>query len=106
MKYLNAGVRFAAVAVLMMGVAACSTTEETVAVNTSAAAVEPAPSGPTPGSQQDLVVNVGDRVFFATDRSDLSPEARNSLNRQAAWMKLNSAVTVLVEGHADERGTR
>lgn len=106
MKYLNAGVRFAAVAVLMMGVAACSTTEETVAVNTSAAAVEPAPSGPTPGSQQDLVVNVGDRIFFATDRSDLSPEARNSLNRQAAWMKLNSAVTVLVEGHADERGTR
>ena len=105
MKYLNAGVRFAAVAVLMMGVAACSTTEETAAVNTSAA-VAPAPSGPTPGSQQDLVVNVGDRVFFATDRSDLSPEARNSLNRQAAWLKLNSSVTVLIEGHTDERGTR
>ncbi len=59
-----------------------------------------------PGSQEDLVVNVGDRVFYGFDRYDLSPEARATLDRQAAWLKQYPNVTVTVEGHADERGTR
>jgi peptidoglycan-associated lipoprotein len=59
-----------------------------------------------PGSQQDLVVNVGDRVFFGYDQSDLSAEARGTLDRQAAWLKQYSNVSITVEGHADERGTR
>lgn len=58
------------------------------------------------GSQQDLVVNVGDRVFFDYDRYDLSAEARSVLEKQAAWMQTHGGVTVTVEGHADERGTR
>ncbi len=64
------------------------------------------PSGPVPGSQEDLVINVGDRVFFDFDRSDLRPDAIDQLNRQADWMKANPSVTVVLQGHADERGTR
>lgn len=63
-------------------------------------------NGVTPGTQQDLVVNVGDRVFFGYDQSDLSTEARGILDRQAAWLKQYPSVSITVEGHADERGTR
>ena len=59
-----------------------------------------------PGSQQDLVQNVGDRVFFGFDKYDLSPEAQATLERQAAWLRQYPAVTITVEGHCDERGTR
>lgn len=59
-----------------------------------------------PGTQEDLVVNVGDRVFFGFDKSDLSTEAQATLDRQAAWLKKYPNVKVAVEGHADERGTR
>jgi len=59
-----------------------------------------------PGTQEDLVVNVGDRVFFSLDKSDLSPEARATLDRQAAWLKKYGNIHVTVEGHCDERGTR
>ena len=58
------------------------------------------------GTQEDLVVNVGDRVFFAFDSSELSAEARASLEKQAAWMKKFGGVRVVLEGHCDERGTR
>ena len=59
-----------------------------------------------PGSQEDLVVNVGDRVFFGFDKFNLKADARKTLEKQAVWMKANPSVTVNVEGHADERGTR
>jgi peptidoglycan-associated lipoprotein len=59
-----------------------------------------------PGSQEDLAANVGDRVFFQYNRSDLTPEARATIDRQAAWLKQYEQVTVTVEGHCDERGTR
>ncbi|MCH7936059.1 MAG: peptidoglycan-associated lipoprotein Pal [Proteobacteria bacterium] len=67
-----------------------------------------APLGMTvkPGSQEDLVVNVGDRVFFNFDKFNLKADARKTLEKQAAWMKANPSVTVAIEGHADERGTR
>jgi peptidoglycan-associated lipoprotein len=60
----------------------------------------------TPGSQQDFVVNVGDRVFFTTDSTDLSPQARDTLNKQAQWLNNYSQYIFTIEGHADERGTR
>jgi peptidoglycan-associated lipoprotein len=60
----------------------------------------------TPGSEADLVQNVGDRVFFGYDQFDLTPQARTTIEHQAAWMKQNAAVNVMVEGHCDERGTR
>ena len=60
----------------------------------------------TPGSKQDFVVNVGDRVFFSTDSSDLSPEARTTLDKQAQWLNHYPQYTFVIEGNADERGTR
>jgi peptidoglycan-associated lipoprotein len=61
----------------------------------------------TPGSQQDFVVNVGDRVFFDTDSSELSPQARTTLDKQAQWLNnYNQYSQFTIEGHADERGTR
>jgi peptidoglycan-associated lipoprotein len=63
-------------------------------------------SGPSPGSYEDLVVNVGDRVFFDYDKSDLSPEARATVEALAVWMNSYPATTIGIEGHCDERGTR
>lgn len=59
-----------------------------------------------PGSQQDLEASAGDRIFFAFDRSDISPEAQQILARQADWLRRYPNVTVTIEGHCDERGTR
>jgi len=59
-----------------------------------------------PGSQEDLVQNVGDRVFFEYDSAMISSEAQQTLDRQAAWLKQYSSINVTVEGHCDERGTR
>ena len=59
-----------------------------------------------PGSQQDLEASAGDRVFFAFDRSDITPEAQQILSRQADWLRRYPNVTVTIEGHCDERGTR
>jgi len=60
----------------------------------------------TPGSEKDFSINVGDRIYFLVDQSSLTPEAQETLRRQAAWLKQYSKVAVQVEGHADERGTR
>ena len=59
-----------------------------------------------PGSQEDLIVNVGDRVFFKYDSSDLGPDEQELLQDQVVWLKQYSDVSVIVEGHCDERGTR
>src|SRR5580693_8912784 len=64
------------------------------------------PAGFAPGSQQDLAATAGDRVFFAYDQSDISSEGQQILQRQAEWLKRYSQVTVTIEGHCDERGTR
>ena len=60
----------------------------------------------TPGSQQDFVVNVGDRVFFESDSSELSSTAQATLDKQARWLQQYARYNFTVEGHADERGTR
>jgi len=60
----------------------------------------------TPGSQADLEANVGDRVWFEFDSSSLNAESQDTLSRQAKWLKDNASVTVSIEGHCDERGTR
>lgn len=77
----------------------------TQAPSSSTSAVA-APAGPAPGTQEDLVLNVGDRVFFDFDKSILKPQAQRTLERQAAWLKKNSSVTVTIQGNTDERGTR
>jgi peptidoglycan-associated lipoprotein len=63
-------------------------------------------SAAVPGSQQDFVVNVGDRVFFETDSTDLTPQSVATLEKQAQWLRSYSQYAFLIEGHADERGTR
>ena len=59
-----------------------------------------------PGTAQEFVVGVGDRVLFLVDSTDLTPQARTTLDRQAQWFWQYPRYTALVEGHADERGTR
>ncbi len=59
-----------------------------------------------PGSQQDFIVNVGDRVFFETDSSELTPQARATLDKQSQWLNQYNRYAFTIEGHADERGTR
>jgi peptidoglycan-associated lipoprotein len=100
-----------AAATLLLLLAACSS-----APPTPAAAPPGPPGGPggpgavvgaaVPGSQQDLAQTAWDRVFFAFDRSDISPEAQQTLQRQAEWLQRYPNVTVTIEGHCDERGTR
>ncbi|WIY54529.1 peptidoglycan-associated lipoprotein Pal [Devosia sp. YIM 151766] len=59
-----------------------------------------------PGSQQEFIVTVGDRVFFTTDSSSLTSEAMATLDKQAQWLNQYANYRVMIEGHADERGTR
>jgi len=88
-------------------VAACDTTGDDAGLNGANGKGAMGKNGVArPGSSDDFIVNVGDRVFFATDKSDLTPEARATLDRQAAWLKKYAAIKITVEGHADERGTR
>jgi len=94
------GARFAAVLVAALAISACAkNTEDTLANGGAGAAA-------TPGSQQDFVVNVGDRVFFDTDQTDLSSQARATLDNQAQWLNRYGQYSFTIEGHADERGTR
>jgi peptidoglycan-associated lipoprotein len=93
-----ARIAFALLATL--SVAACSTnkTDSNAALAGAGASV--------PGSTQDFVVNVGDRVFFETDSSELTSTAVATLDKQAAWLQRYGRYSFTVEGHADERGTR
>jgi len=90
------GVRVVAVLAVALAMAACANKNDQLGAAGSA----------TPGSQQDFVVNVGDRVFFESDQSDLTPQARATLDKQAQWLARYTNYTFTIEGHADERGTR
>jgi peptidoglycan-associated lipoprotein len=68
--------------------------------------VSQAPTGALPGSAQDFVVNVGDRVYFDTDAHDVRADAEPILSAQAAWLRRYPGVNVRIEGNCDERGTR
>jgi peptidoglycan-associated lipoprotein len=96
-------VRFAAALALALGAAACSSNKDATGATGLGAGMAGAA---TPGSPQDFVVNVGDRVFFETDQTDLTPTAIATLDKQAAWLRQYPTYTFLIEGHADERGTR
>lgn len=87
-----------AVAALAL-LAACSSTDQNAAQTGAGGTVRP-------GSQEDLVANVGDRVLFDFDSSVIRGDQRPILQRQAEWMGRHAEVRVQVEGHTDERGTR
>ena len=88
---------FAAIAALMF-IAACSNNNEQAAA--------PAGATVTPGSVADFRQNVGDRVYFDTDASTVREDGRQTLNKQAAWLKQYANYQVTIEGNCDERGTR
>ncbi|AWN39486.1 peptidoglycan-associated lipoprotein Pal [Methylobacterium durans] len=90
----------AAVLAAALSVAACSNDKDLADASAFGAGAA------TPGSAQDFVVNVGDRVFFESDSTDLTPTATATLDKQAAWLQRYPRYTFLIEGHADERGTR
>src|SRR5580700_10647095 len=91
------GVKFATVVLAALAIAGCAKQQiDQTAMAGSAA----------PGSQQDFVVNVGDRVFFETDSTELTPQARTTLDKQGQWLQTYNRYSFLIEGHADERGTR
>jgi peptidoglycan-associated lipoprotein len=107
------------VAGLLLLLAACSSTPEESTLGTAGATNTAAGTGTDagvsgtelankaqPGTQQDLEVNVGDRVYFPYDSSALDDTARKTLERQAAWLQQFPSVAVTIEGHTDERGTR
>ena len=104
---------------MVLFVAACATTPKDSAdssgsgssssesdVSSEGTITETSGSGIVSGSQEDLIVNVGDRVFFGYDSSDLDSDALELLQDQVAWLKQNADVSVTIEGHCDERGTR
>jgi peptidoglycan-associated lipoprotein len=62
--------------------------------------------GQVPGTQGDLAANVGDRVYFEEDQSTLTAAGKETLVKQAAWLAKYPDITIQIEGHADERGTR
>ena len=124
--------RFVAIAATLVMLAACSGSDETLTDSAgSAAGAAGAGIGTTDttgtgtglgtgselgagsggslaqgsGTQADLEVNVGDRIFFGVDSSTLDDTARQTVERQAAWLQQFPAVTVTIEGHADQRGT-
>ena len=90
-------VGFAAVALAALAMAGCAkqTPDQTAMAGAA-----------VPGSQQDFIVNVGDRVFFESDSSELTPQSRETLDKQAQWLNQYSRYAFTIEGHADERGTR
>jgi peptidoglycan-associated lipoprotein len=102
--------RYLLICSAMLLVSACSSNKDGSADQMNMSG-DPTMSGenagaPTPGTQEDLVVNVGDRVLFGYDSYDIAPEGRTTLENQAAWLGQYSNLSVTIEGHADERGTR
>jgi peptidoglycan-associated lipoprotein len=97
MAIFGRGAKFAAIVMATLAIAGCAKHDEQNSAMAAAAA---------PGSQQDFVVNVGDRVFFDTDSSELSDQARATLDKQAQWLTNYNRYAFTIEGHADERGTR
>ena len=89
--------KFAGFLALALAAAGCANRQNDMGAGAGSAA---------PGSQQDFVVNVGDRVFFENDSSELTSQSVATLEKQAQWLQQYPAVMVQVEGHADERGTR
>ena len=84
---------------------ACAKQADTSGLANGSGAVASNSGGAAPGSEEDLVANVGDRVFFATAENSLSGDARGTLDRQSAWLGRYPQDNVQIAGNCDERGT-
>jgi peptidoglycan-associated lipoprotein len=106
--------RLTALAGVLLILAACGSRPETAVGEPGGLGGFGGPGAPAgisasrfgPGSQQDLAATAGDRIFFTFDSAEVTPEAQLILQRQAEWLKRYPNVTVTIEGHTDERGTR
>jgi peptidoglycan-associated lipoprotein len=96
-----AGFKFAAVCCCFLALAACSKKNQP-----DLEAGGPGSGQFAPGSKGQFETEIGDRIYFLVDQSNLTPEAQETLRRQAQWLQQYPQVTVQIEGHADERGTR
>src|SRR6201989_2991505 len=96
-KRILQGVKLAAVLAVALSMGACA--NKSVGSDAMGSAA-------VPGSQQDFVVNVGDRVFFESDQTDLSPQAVATLEKQVQWLQTYNRYSFTIEAHADERRTR
>ncbi len=96
-KKARGSIAMAAALALGLGLSACARNNQDATAGYGVAG---------PGSVQEFNQTVGDRVFFDTDQTDLSPTAQATLDKQAAWLNQYNRYTFTIEGHADERGTR
>jgi peptidoglycan-associated lipoprotein len=97
---------FGALAAMSLLAACASKSTDTSAAQGNVTNTPPqAPSGPIPGSQEDLVANVGDRIFFDLNRSTIREDAQTTLDKQAAWLAKYPNVTLQIAGNCDSRGT-
>lgn len=113
---MRQSMKLVAVAAAMAAVSACASRPEPTPdpeptppprVEQPAQTTQPAaPRGPIPGSLEHFRTTVGERVFFDFDQFAIRADARDTLNKQAQWLRSYPSVRVLVAGHADERGTR
>jgi peptidoglycan-associated lipoprotein len=106
MVTLSTGFKLAAISTAVLLVAACSTKRADAPSTSDGGASASVEQTIAPGSARDFEVNVGDRVLFDYDRADLDEDDRATLQKQAAWLAKYPQVTLRVEGHCDERGTR
>jgi peptidoglycan-associated lipoprotein len=90
------GFKLVAALVIALAMGACAKTEDPNAGYGAA----------VPGSPQDFATNVGDRVFFESDSTELTSTAQATLDKQARWLTQYARYSFTIEGHADERGTR
>ncbi|MBL6761801.1 MAG: peptidoglycan-associated lipoprotein Pal [PS1 clade bacterium] len=93
-------------AIAGLTLAGCASTANQGSSSTSSSSTSASTAASGSASAQYLVQNVGDRVFFQTDQSNLDGSARATLRNQAQWLAQNGSINLIIEGHADERGTR
>ncbi|MCC7305426.1 MAG: peptidoglycan-associated lipoprotein Pal [Alphaproteobacteria bacterium] len=107
--------RFLMIAAVMFVVTACSSTDDETALDGQPTATDQSAGGPlsdvyggqvAPGTQADLSTNIGDRVFFGYDQYNIDDSARMTLDKQAQWLQQYPNLSITIEGHCDERGTR
>ncbi|MFT5509283.1 MAG: peptidoglycan-associated lipoprotein [Hyphomicrobiaceae bacterium] len=107
---MRAALKFSTTAMLVLSLgvvlAACSSTSKNLDADSSRLAAGRNGPPAKPGTRRDFSQNVGDIVYFTTASTDLTPEAEQTLTKQAKWLGQYPKYTITIEGHADERGTR
>ncbi len=102
MRFTHPGYKIASLVAALFIVAACTSSSDTQTPSTNGTAT----NTDLGATQEGLNQSAGDSVFFDTDSSTLTSEGQRTLQAQAAWLAKYPSVTLTIEGHCDERGTR